>query len=100
MADRKAKHTPMATSQFRGEVRAPDFPAGLDWINSDHPLHINEFKGRVLLLHFWTLCCINCMHCLAQLREIEAAFPAEGSVISVHSPKFPRRKFTESVRDA
>jgi hypothetical protein len=30
----------MATSQFRGEVRAPDFPSGLDWINSDHPIHI------------------------------------------------------------
>jgi len=45
----------MATSQFRGEVRAPDFPAGLDWINSDHPLHIRELKGRIVILHFWTL---------------------------------------------
>jgi len=89
----------MATS-FRGEVRAPDFPAGLDWINSDHPLHISEFKGRLVILHFWTLCCINCMHCLAQLRELEELFPNELSVISVHSPKFPREKFTESVRDA
>jgi hypothetical protein len=46
----------MATSQFRGEVRAPDFPSGLDWINSDHPLHISELKGRIVILHFWTLC--------------------------------------------
>ena len=85
---------------FRGEVRAPDFPAGLDWINSDHPLHISDFKRRILILHFWTFCCINCQHCLAQLREVEEAFPGELSVISVHSPKFPREKFTESVRDA
>ncbi len=89
----------MSTS-FRGEVRAPDFPPGLDWINSDHPLHISEFKRRIVVLHFWTLCCINCMHCLAQLREVEEAFPETVSVISVHSPKFPREKFTESVRDA
>lgn len=89
----------MSTS-FRGEVRAPDFPAGLDWINSDHALHISDFKRRIVVLHFWTFCCINCMHCLAQLRELEKAYPLELSVISVHSPKFPREKFTESVRDA
>jgi DNA-binding beta-propeller fold protein YncE/thiol-disulfide isomerase/thioredoxin len=85
---------------FRGEVRSPDFPAGLDWINSDHPLHISDFKKRILILHFWTFCCINCQHCLAQLRELEDAFPNELSIVSIHSPKFPREKFTESVRDA
>jgi DNA-binding beta-propeller fold protein YncE len=40
------------------------------------------------------------MHALAQLRELEAAFPAELSVVSVHSPKFSQERFTESVRDA
>ena len=34
------------------------------------------------------------------MREIEAAFPSEVSVISVHSPKFPREQYTDSVRDA
>ena len=46
----------MATSQFRGEVRAPEFPAGLDWINSDHPISIKDLRGHVVILHFWTLC--------------------------------------------
>src|SRR5260370_21727217 len=40
------------------------------------------------------------MHCLAQLRELENAFPNELSVISIHSPKFTREKFTDSVREA
>lgn len=53
-----------------------------------------------MILHFWTFCCINCMHCLAQLREVEEAFPNEVTVISVHSAKFPRERFTESVREA
>jgi hypothetical protein len=44
------------STTFRGEVRAPDFPAGLDWINSDHPLHISELKRRIVILHFWTFC--------------------------------------------
>src|SRR6185312_3120211 len=40
------------------------------------------------------------MHALAQLREIETAFPNEVAVVSVHSPKFKREQFTDSVRDA
>ena len=41
------------------------------------------------------------MHALAQLREIEATFPdGEVVIISIHSPKFPNERFTESVRDA
>lgn len=88
------------TERFRGEVRAPEFPSNLAWINSDHPLSIKEFRGRIVILHFWTFCCINCMHALAQLREVEAAFPDTLSVISVHSPKFPGEQFTHSVRNA
>jgi DNA-binding beta-propeller fold protein YncE len=40
------------------------------------------------------------MHALAQLRELEAAFPNELTVVSVHSPKFPNEQFTETVREA
>lgn len=41
------------------------------------------------------------MHALAQLREIEEAFSSDVlAVISIHSPKFPNERFTESVRDA
>lgn len=43
-------------AQFRGEVRAPDFPKGFDWINSDHPISIKELRGHIVILHFWTLC--------------------------------------------
>lgn len=39
------------------------------------------------------------MHALAQLREIEEAYP-EIIIISIHSPKFPNERFTQSVRDA
>ena len=40
------------------------------------------------------------MHALAQLRELEKAYPDELSIVSVHSPKFPNEQFTSSVRDA
>lgn len=36
-------------------VRAPDFPADLDWINTgDRPLALTDFRGKLLFLDFWT----------------------------------------------
>ena len=35
-------------------VHAPDFMGNLDWINTDHPLHLSDFKGKIVLLDFWT----------------------------------------------
>jgi hypothetical protein len=38
----------------RPAVRAPDFPSGLDWINTDRALSLGDLRGRVVLLDFWT----------------------------------------------
>lgn len=35
-------------------VHAPDFMGNLDWINTDHPLHLSDLKGKIVLLDFWT----------------------------------------------
>lgn len=42
-------------------IKAPDFPKGLQWLNSA-PLSLDDLHGKVVLLDFWTYCCINCMH--------------------------------------
>ena len=42
--------------RFTGSVRAPDFPDDLDWLNSDKPLKIADFGGKILILDFWTYC--------------------------------------------
>ena len=42
--------------RFTGTVNAPDFPTGLDWLNTDRPLTMADFKGKVLVLDFWTYC--------------------------------------------
>lgn len=41
-----------------------------------------------MLLDFWTFCCINCLHVIDELREIEAKYSDSVVVIGVHSPKF------------
>ena len=60
-------------------------------------LAIEDLRGRFVLLDFWTLCCVNCHHVLAELRPIEAKYSDVLTVIGVHSPKFEHEKKPESV---
>jgi sugar lactone lactonase YvrE len=81
-------------------VRAPDFPPGADWINTGRPLTMRELRGKVVLLDFWTYCCINCMHILPDLKRLERKYANELVVVGVHSPKFTAERDTENVRQA
>jgi thiol-disulfide isomerase/thioredoxin len=80
-------------------VRAPDFPAGFPWLNSK-PLSLRALRGKVVLLDFWTYGCINCMHILPDLKKLEAKYPNELVVISVHSAKFATESEAKNVRNA
>ncbi|HEU4998431.1 MAG TPA: thioredoxin-like domain-containing protein, partial [Lapillicoccus sp.] len=69
-------------------VRAPEL-VGRRWLNTGgRDLTLAELRGRVVLLDFWTFCCVNCLHVLDELRPVEERFPDELVVIGVHSPKF------------
>lgn len=46
----------------------------------------------MVLLDFWTFCCINCLHVLDELRPLEERFGDALVVIGVHSPKFEHEK--------
>ena len=39
-----------------GPSMPPIFPTGLDWLNTDRPLTLADFSGKVLVLDFWTYC--------------------------------------------
>lgn len=75
-------------------VRAPEFPAGSTWINTDRPLSLREdLRGHVVVLDFWTYCCINCLHTLPVLSRLEQHFADRPvTVIGVHSAKFLTEK--------
>lgn len=45
----------MASSP-RPVVHAPEFPDGLEWINTSRPLRLADLRGRIGLLDFWTYC--------------------------------------------
>lgn len=84
-----------------GIVRAPDFDQpGLAWFNVDEPLTLAALRGKLVILDFWTFCCINCMQILPTLRRVEEAFPEEVVVIGIHSPKFTAERAAGNVAAA
>ena len=77
---------------------APDFPRGLEWLNTDRPLALSQLRGKIVLLDFWTYGCINCIHVIPDLERLEEEFAAEIVVIGVHSAKFDQESSTENIR--
>ena len=75
----------------------PNLDGGVGWINSG-PIRLDELRGKVVLLDFWTYCCINCHHVLPDLAKLEEKYKNELVVIGVHSPKFYAERDTENIR--
>jgi thiol-disulfide isomerase/thioredoxin len=69
-------------------VRAPEL-RGRGWLNTGgRALSLAELRGKVVLLDFWTFCCINCLHVLDELRPLEERYADVLVTVGVHSPKF------------
>ena len=49
----------MAVSIFSRDLKAHEFPERAQWLNVHRPLTLADLKGKVVLLAFWTYCCIN-----------------------------------------
>lgn len=62
----------------------------------------HHLRGKIVLIDFWTYCCINCLHMLPDLEYLEQKFKEERSIVFIgcHSAKFINEKGAEKVRDA
>ncbi|XP_069835856.1 NHL repeat-containing protein 2 [Dendropsophus ebraccatus] len=84
-------------------LRAPDFSPGLEWLNTDGSLSLyRALSGKLVVLDFFTYCCINCMHILPNLHALEKRYSdTDGLVIiGVHSAKFPNEKVLDNIKSA
>jgi thiol-disulfide isomerase/thioredoxin len=73
----------------RARVRAPELRGSGGWLNTGgRDLDLASLRGRIVLLDFWTFCCVNCLHVLDELRPLEEKYADVLVTIGVHSPKF------------
>lgn len=86
-SDRKSENPP-----------AIEFDPDLPWLNVKRPLTLDDLKGKVVILDFWTYGCINCIHVLEDLRKLEEKYSDQLAVIGVHSPKFDNEKNLDTLR--
>jgi thiol-disulfide isomerase/thioredoxin len=76
---------------------APDLAIG-EWINSE-PLKLNDLRGRVVLIEFWTFGCYNCRNTLPFVKFWHDRYQDKGlTVIGVHSPEFDDERKVENLR--
>lgn len=76
---------------------APELTGITNWINSE-PLTMEELRGKVVLIDFWTYSCINCVRTLPYLTEWYEKYKDDGLVIiGVHTPEFAFEKETDNV---
>ncbi|MEU1274132.1 NHL domain-containing thioredoxin family protein [Streptomyces sp. NPDC005799] len=85
----------------RVRVRAPELVGKGGWLNTgDQQYTLSDLRGRIVVLDFWTFCCVNCLHVLDELRELEEKHADTVVVIGVHSPKFTHEAEHAAVADA
>ncbi len=78
-------------------MRAPAL-RGRRWLGTGgRDVTPDDLRGRVVLLHFWTAGCVNCLRVLDELADLEARHGDALTVLGVHSPKFPHEAQPEAV---
>jgi thiol-disulfide isomerase/thioredoxin len=82
---------------------APEFPREAEWVQGG-PLKLEDLKGRVVVVHFWTNGCINCIHNYPVYRAWQKKYAAKDvTIIGVHTPEFaweaPARRVRNKARD-
>ncbi|MFJ8161821.1 NHL domain-containing thioredoxin family protein [Streptomyces sp. NPDC096136] len=101
MNDAAPAPTPAPAPRKRARVRAPELIGKGGWLNTGgKELTLADLRGRIAILDFWTFCCINCLHVLDELRELEEKHRDTVVIIGVHSPKFVHEADHAAVVDA
>nr|XP_008268754.2 NHL repeat-containing protein 2 [Oryctolagus cuniculus] len=85
------------------DLSVPEFPEGLEWLNTEAPISVyKDLCGKVVVLDFFTYCCINCIHLLPDLHALEHTYSDKDGllIVGVHSAKFPNEKVLDNIKSA
>jgi thiol-disulfide isomerase/thioredoxin len=81
-------------------VHAPGFTGVTDWINTK-PLKLAEQRGKVVVVHFWTNGCINCIHNYPHYRAWQDMYKDDKNflIVGVHTPEFQAEKDVDRIKE-
>ena len=66
---------------------APEFRGVTEWVNSD-PLTMAKLRGKVVLVHFWTNGCYNCVNNYPHYKAWQERYADKDVVIvGIHTPE-------------
>jgi len=81
-------------------VKAPEIKDVETWINTKQ-ITVNDLKGEVYLVDFWTYTCVNCVRTFPYLRSWYQKYSDLGLIIlGIHTPEFEFEKSIENVTHA
>ena len=68
------------------------------WINSQ-PLTLAQLRGKVVVLHFWTFGCINCVHNYPAYKDWQQRFAGKDvTIVGIHTPESQGERNVEAIR--
>ena len=69
-----------------------------DWLNSQ-PLELGKLRGRVVVLHFYTFGCINCIHNYPSYRNWQESLAGKNvTMLGIHTPETSGERVIETIR--
>lgn len=87
-------------SNLPDEGTAPPLDGAVEWLNSA-PLTMEQLRGKVILIDFWTYSCINCIRTIPYVRAWAEKYKDQGLVvIGVHTPEFAFEKKIDNIKKA
>jgi len=78
--------------------KAPEFTRVTRWINSE-PLSLAKLRGKVVVVHFWTNGCSNCINNYPHYRAWQERYAGKDVVIvGIHTPETPDERVIAGIR--
>jgi len=79
-------------------ISSPELLGISGYLNSEPGIQLSDFRGKVVLIDFWTYTCINCIRTLPYLTSWDEKYKDNGLVIiGVHTPEFEFEKDYDNV---